>query len=136
MLLTKFIGPREPRMLTTIARIEQELSLGPSILRYDTRKAADDGLAGSIEGAFSACSFWFVECQARMGPLTNPHDLMQARVRLEKLLSMANHVGLYAEEISTTGQALGNFPQAFTHLALISACLAMDQAIDAAQTRK
>ena len=136
MLLTKFIGPREPRMLTTIARIEQELSLGPSILRYDTRKAADDGLAGSIEGAFSACSFWFVECQARMGPLTNPHDLMKARVRLEKLLSMANHVGLYAEEISTTGQALGNFPQAFTHLALISACLAMDQAIDAAQTRK
>jgi GH15 family glucan-1,4-alpha-glucosidase len=136
MLLTKFIGPREPRMQSTITSIKRDLSLGPSILRYDPRHAADDGLEGSVEGAFSACSFWFVECQARTGSIADPHNLMKARVRLEKLLSMANHVGLYAEEISTTGQALGNFPQAFTHLALISACLALDQAIDASQTRK
>jgi GH15 family glucan-1,4-alpha-glucosidase len=62
--------------------------------------------------------------------------LMEARIRLEKLLSLGNHVGLFAEEISTTGQALGNFPQAFTHLALISACLALNEAIDTAQERR
>jgi GH15 family glucan-1,4-alpha-glucosidase len=136
MLLTKFVGPREPRMLATIQRIKQELSLGPSILRYNPRTAADDGLEGSIEGAFSACGFWFVESLARMGPLAGPHVLMEARIRLEKLLSLGNHVGLFAEEISTTGQALGNFPQAFTHLALISACLALNEAIDTAQERR
>lgn len=136
MLLTKFVGPREPRMVKTVRRIQQDLSLGPSIFRYDPRKAADDGLDGSVEGAFSACSFWFVECLARMGQLVDPHLLVEARIRLEKLLTLGNHVGLYAEEISTTGQALGNFPQAFTHLALISACLALNQAIDMAETRK
>ncbi len=136
MLLTKFVGPREPRMLATIECIKRELSLGPSILRYDPRTAADDGLEGSVEGAFSACGFWFVECLARMGPLTGPQTLTDARIRLEKLLSLGNHVGLFAEEISTTGQALGNFPQAFTHLALISACLALDNALDTAQERK
>lgn len=136
MLLTRFIGPREPRMLSTIEHLKRDLSLGPSLLRYDPRKAADDGLEGSIEGAFSACSFWFVECLARMGSLTDPHNLMKARVRLEKLLSLGNHVGLFAEEISTTGHALGNFPQAFTHLALISACLALDQALNEAEERK
>jgi len=136
MLLTKFVGPREPRMLATIQRIKQEISLGPSILRYNPRTAADDGLEGSIEGAFSACGFWFVESLARMGSLAGPHVLMEARIRLEKLLSLGNHVGLFAEEISTTGQALGNFPQAFTHLALISACLALNEAIDTAQERR
>ncbi len=136
MLLTRFVGPREPRMLATIQRIRRDLSLGPSIMRYDPQAAADDGLEGSVEGAFSACGFWFVESLARMGPLAGPQVLMEARIRLEKLLSLGNHVGLFAEEISTTGQALGNFPQAFTHLALISACLALDHAIDTAAERR
>jgi GH15 family glucan-1,4-alpha-glucosidase len=136
MVLTKFVGPREPRMLATIERIKRELSLGPSILRYDPRAAADDGLEGGIEGAFSACGFWFVESLARMGPLAGPQNLVDARIRLEKLLTLGNHVGLYAEEISTTGQALGNFPQAFTHLALISACLALDSALDASKEHR
>ena len=136
MLLTRFVGPREPRMLATIQRIKEELSLGPSIRRYNPQAAADDGLEGSVEGAFSACGFWFVESLARMGPLAGPHVLMDARIRLEKLLSLGNHVGLFAEEISTTGQALGNFPQAFTHLALISACLSLDEAIDDAAKRR
>ena len=136
MLLTKFVGPREPRMVKTVKRIQQDLSLGPSIFRYDPRRAANDGLDGCIEGAFSACSFWFIECLARMGQLVDPHLLVEARIRLEKLLTLGNHVGLYAEEISTTGQALGNFPQAFTHLALISACLALNQALDMAENRK
>lgn len=128
LLLTGFVGPHEPRMLATIERMKQELALGSSLLRYDPQTAADDGLEGSMEGAFSACSFWFVECQARIGQLD------EARVRLEKLFSLANHVGLYAEEVHITG-ALGNFPQALTHLALISACLALDQALNDAQGR-
>jgi GH15 family glucan-1,4-alpha-glucosidase len=130
MLLTRFVGPREPRMLLTLRRIIQELSMGASILRYDPRLAADDGLEGSVEGAFSACSFWSIECLARTGQVD------MARIRLEKLLSMGNHVGLYAEEIDHTGMALGNFPQAFTHLAVISACLATDQAINETLSKK
>lgn len=125
MLLTRFTGPREPRILSTIERIKNELSIGASVLRYDPKKAADDGLEGSVEGAFSACSFWLVECLGRSG------QLWDARIRLEKLLSLSNHVGLYAEEIGTTGSALGNFPQAFTHLALVTACLALDEEFDA-----
>ncbi len=136
LLLTKFVGPSEPRMLTTIERIKQDLSIGASVLRYDPKSAANDGLDGSTEGAFSACSFWLVECLARIGQRVDPRTLLDARIRLENLLSLSNHVGLYAEEISTMGQALGNFPQAFTHLTLISACLALNQAIDEERRHK
>lgn len=136
LLLTNFVGPREPRMQTTLHQIKKELEFGPSIRRYDVKNAAndgidrDDGRKHEQEGAFSACSFWFVECQARMG------DVDDARLRLEKLLSLANNVGLYAEEIDSMGKPLGNFPQAFTHLTLIRACLAVNQAIEESLTRK
>jgi GH15 family glucan-1,4-alpha-glucosidase len=122
LLITNFTGAREPRMLSTIQHIKQELSSGALVRRY-TQGAADDGLSGQ-EGTFNACSFWLVEDLARAGRLD------EARLRLEKLLSYSNHVGLYAEEISPAGVALGNYPQAFTHLALITACYHLDKALN------
>ncbi len=122
LMITNFTGTREPRMLSTIERIKQRLSAGALVRRY-TQGAANDGLKGQ-EGTFTACSFWLVEDLARAGKLD------EARLRLEKLLSYSNHVGLYAEEISPSGEALGNFPQAFTHLALITACYHLDRAIN------
>src|SRR3712207_3813325 len=77
----------------------------------------------SKEGSFSLCSFWLVEC------LTQAGRLGEARFALEKMFSYANHLGLYAEEIGPSGEALGNFPQAFTHLSLISAALHLDRAL-------
>ena len=123
LMITNFTGPKEPRILATIQRIKDELTGGALVNRYLPQAAADDGL-GSQEGTFSACSFWLVENLARSGQLD------EARLMLEKLLSYSNHVGLYAEEISQTGEALGNFPQAFTHLALITACTRLDQALN------
>ncbi len=122
MMITDFTGSKEPRMLSTIKRMEEELTSGALVLRYNPKMAANDGL-GSQEGTFGACSFWLVENLARAGRLD------EARLRLEKLLSYSNHLGLYAEEISPTGEALGNFPQAFTHLALITACCHLDKAL-------
>jgi GH15 family glucan-1,4-alpha-glucosidase len=123
MILTNFTGSREPRMISTIERIERELASGALVRRYNPKEAANDGFK-SQEGTFGACSFWLVENLARIGQLD------KARLMLEKLLSYSNHVGLYAEEISPTGEALGNFPQAFTHLALITACTTLNQALD------
>ncbi|MBA2680016.1 MAG: glycoside hydrolase family 15 protein [Ktedonobacteraceae bacterium] len=123
LMITNFTGNREPRMLSTIQHIKQELSEGALVRRY-TQGAASDGLEGQ-EGTFTACSFWLVEDLARAGRLD------EARLRLEKLLSYSNHVGLYAEEISPSGEALGNYPQAFTHLALITACYHLDKALNA-----
>jgi GH15 family glucan-1,4-alpha-glucosidase len=123
MMITHFTGRREPRMLSTIQRVEEDLSTGALVHRYNPQGAADDGL-GSQEGTFTACSFWLVENLAQAGRLND------ARLKLEKLLSYSNHVGLYAEEISPTGEALGNFPQAFSHLALITACFHLDQALN------
>jgi len=123
MVLMRFCGPTDPQMLQTIDRILQDLTSDSLVFRYDPKHAASDGL-GSIEGSFSPCSFWLVEALARAGRLT------EARLILEKMLSYANHVGLYAEEIGPTGESLGNFPQAFTHLALISACYNLDRALN------
>ena len=123
MVLTKFSGPNDPRMISTIERIQKELTSDSHVYRYDPKYAADDGL-GTYEGTFSACSFWLAESLARAGRIP------QARLILEKMLSYANHVGLYAEEIGLTGEALGNFPQAFTHLSLISTCYNMDRALN------
>jgi GH15 family glucan-1,4-alpha-glucosidase len=126
--LTRFTGSTDPRMLSTIARIRAELTHDSQVYRYDPHLAADDGLGGE-EGMFSICSFWLVEALTRAGRLED------ARLLLEKMLSYANPVGLYAEEIGVTGEALGNFPQAFTHLALIRACYQLDRALNRAGRR-
>jgi GH15 family glucan-1,4-alpha-glucosidase len=122
MPLVKFVGPTDPRWLSTLDRIQKELSYDTLVYRYDAEKAADDGLSGE-EGSFSLCSFWMVECLTRAGRLD------EARLALEKMFSYANHLGLYAEEVGRSGEALGNFPQAFTHLALISAAVHLDRAM-------
>ncbi|GHO45545.1 glycoside hydrolase family 15 protein [Ktedonospora formicarum] len=123
MILTKFAGPQDPRILKTVRRIQRDLSTDSLVYRYHPKKAANDGL-GSLEGTFSPCSFWMAETLAHAG------RVQEARLMLEKMLSYANHVGLYAEEIGPTGEALGNFPQAFTHLSLITACYNVDQALN------
>ena len=82
-------------------------------------KRQPDGLRGA-EGTFSICTFWYVEALARSGRLDD------ARLTFEKMLTYTNHVGLYAEEIGPTGEQLGNFPQAFSHLALINAATTLD----------
>ncbi|HEU5378520.1 MAG TPA: glycoside hydrolase family 15 protein [Ktedonobacteraceae bacterium] len=123
LALTGFIEARDPRMLATIEHIQRELTHMPHVYRYDVDTAASDGLKGH-EGTFNICSFWLVEALARADRLE------EARLSLEHMLTYANHVGLYAEEIASTGEALGNFPQAFTHLALIRACLRVNEAIN------
>lgn len=123
MVLTKFTGPTDPRMNDTINRILRELTSDSHVYRYNPKSAASDGL-GTTEGTFSPCSFWLAETLARSGRLN------EARLILEKMLTYSNHVGLFAEEIGPTGEALGNFPQAFTHLSLISTCYNMDRALN------
>ncbi len=122
MPLTKFVGPTDPRWLATLDRISEELTYDNLVLRYKTEEAAPDGFR-SEEGSFSLCSFWLVECLTQVGRLE------EARLALEKMFSYANHLGLYAEEIGHSGEHLGNFPQAFTHLALISAATHLDRAL-------
>ena len=122
MPLVKFVGPTDPRWIATLDRIQKELTYDTLVDRYLTDHAAPDGLAGP-EGSFNLCSFWLVEC------LTQAGRLDEARLALEKMFSYANHLGLYSEEIGDSGEALGNFPQAFTHLALISAAVHLDRAL-------
>jgi GH15 family glucan-1,4-alpha-glucosidase len=114
MPLVKFISPRDPMWLSTLGAIERELVDDSLVYRYKTGDSPLDGLTGG-EGTFSMCSFWFVECLSRSG------DIEKARFFFEKMLGYANHVGLYGEELGPSGEHLGNFPQAFTHLSLISA---------------
>ncbi|HEX5468166.1 MAG TPA: glycoside hydrolase family 15 protein [Gaiellaceae bacterium] len=118
MPLVKFIAPTDPRWLSTLDAITKELVSDSLVYRYNAR-AAPDGVAGE-EGTFSICSFWYVEALARAGRLS------EARLAFEKMLTYGNHLGLYSEEIGPTGEQLGNFPQAFTHLALISAAVNLD----------
>ncbi len=123
MPLVFFLSPTDPRMLRTINRIQERLSLDSLVHRYDIREGnSPDGLPGR-EGAFSICSFWLVEALTRAGRVD------EARLMFEKMLGYANHVGLYAEEIGHCGEALGNFPQAFTHLGLISAAFNLDRVL-------
>ena len=119
MPLVKFVAPTDPRWLSTLDAISKELVSDSLVYRYNAG-ASPDGLHGE-EGTFSICSFWYVEALARAG---RPED---ARLVFEKMLTYANHVGLYSEEIGPTGEQLGNFPQAFTHLALISAAVNLDR---------
>jgi GH15 family glucan-1,4-alpha-glucosidase len=114
MPLFRFISPKDPRWLSTLERIEKELVTDSLVYRYNPEVASPDGLT-SHEGTFSACTFWYVECLSRSG------QLEKARFYFEKMLGYGNHLGLYSEQLGFEGQHLGNFPQAFTHLALISA---------------
>jgi GH15 family glucan-1,4-alpha-glucosidase len=125
MPLVRFISPTDPRWLSTLAAIEESLVADSLVYRYRTDEAFSDGLPPG-EGTFSMCSFWYVECLSRMG------DVLKARHFLEKMLGYANHVGLYGEELGPRAQHLGNFPQAFTHLALISAAYDLDRRLSIA----
>jgi GH15 family glucan-1,4-alpha-glucosidase len=119
MPLVKFLAPTDARWLSTLDAIGDELVSDSLVHRYNV-EASPDGLRG-VEGTFSMCTFWYVEGLARSGRLDD------ARLVFEKMLTYANHLGLYAEEIGPTGEQLGNFPQAFTHLALISAAFNLDR---------
>jgi GH15 family glucan-1,4-alpha-glucosidase len=121
MPLAKFIAPTDPKWLSTLDALGQDLVSDSLVYRYDP-KASPDGLHGD-EGTFSICSFWYVEALVHAGRVD------EARLAFEKMLTYANHLGLYAEEISFTGEQQGNFPQAFTHLALISAAFNLDRAL-------
>lgn len=118
--LMKFISPTDPRWKSTMKLIQDRLVEDSLVYRYRPGKAAPDGMSGR-EGTFSVCSFWYVECLARAG------DLKQARFIFEKALGYANHLGLYAEQLGSCGEHLGNFPQALSHIALISAAWCLDQ---------
>jgi GH15 family glucan-1,4-alpha-glucosidase len=122
MPLVFFLSPTDPRMLKTIDAVQRELTSDHLVHRYRTDRVKD-GLGGA-EGTFSLCTFWLVEALTRVGRLE------EARITFEKMLGYANHLGLFAEEISETGSPLGNFPQAFTHLALISAAVNLDRVLD------
>ncbi|MGW2946839.1 glycoside hydrolase family 15 protein [Streptomyces sp. NPDC001226] len=117
-----FIAPQDPRWTSTMEAIKKDLVSDNLVYRYDPA-ASPDGLRGS-EGTFSACTFWYVEALARAG------RLREARLVLERMFTYANHLGLYSEEIGLTGEQLGNFPQALTHLTLINAALTLDAYLD------
>jgi GH15 family glucan-1,4-alpha-glucosidase len=116
MPLVRFLPPDDPRIRATVLAIADELTVDGLVLRYRTSET-DDGLSGQ-EGSFTICSFWLVSALVEIGEISRAHDLC------EKLLSYASPLGLYAEELDPrSGRHLGNFPQAFTHLALINAVL-------------
>jgi GH15 family glucan-1,4-alpha-glucosidase len=119
--LVRFISPTDPRWLSTLRAIENALVDDSLLYRY----RSPDGLVGT-EGTFCMCSFWFIECVARSG------DVHKARFLFEKMLGYANHLGLFAEELGPSGEHLGNFPQAFTHMALISAAFELNRRLNQA----
>jgi GH15 family glucan-1,4-alpha-glucosidase len=125
MPLVRFIAPTDPRWLSTLRAVEQRLQQDSLIFRYDIDGPETDGLTGT-EGTFSICSFWYIECLSRSG------DLQKARFYFDKMLGYANHVGLFAEEVGPKGEHLGNFPQALTHLSLISAAYDLDRRLSGA----
>jgi GH15 family glucan-1,4-alpha-glucosidase len=121
MPVVEFVGPRDPRWPATLDRVQKELTYDVLVERYEA-EAASDGPSGE-EGTFVACSFWLVECLTRAGRLE------EARITLEKMFSYANHLGLYAEKIGYSGEALGNLTHAFSHLSLITAVVRLDRAL-------
>jgi GH15 family glucan-1,4-alpha-glucosidase len=132
MPLVFFMAPSDPRMLSTVDAIRRSVAAGGLaadglVYRYDPSAALDD--LGGHEGTFNMCSFWLVEALTRAGH-TDPQRLDDARLMFEQVLGYANHLGLYSEQTGASGEALGNFPQAFTHLALISAAFNLDRALD------
>jgi len=121
MPLMRFISPTDAQWLSTLEAIERELVVDTLVYRYRSSEQLE-GLSGG-QGSFTACSFWYIEC------LSRAHQVDKARLLFEKMLGYANHVGLYAEELGTSGEHLGNFPQALTHLSLISAATNLDRAL-------
>ncbi len=116
MVLLKFLPPDDPRMRATVLAIADELTVADLVFRYQV-KETDDALSGQ-EGSFTICSFWLVSALCEIG------EYVRARELCEKLLSFASPLDLYAEELDPhSGRHLGNFPQAFTHLALINAVI-------------
>jgi GH15 family glucan-1,4-alpha-glucosidase len=131
MPLVFFMAPNDPRMLSTLDAINRPrrdggLVTDGLVYRYDADQAPD-GLRGH-EGTFNICTFWLVEALTRAGS-TDPDRLNDARLIFEQMLGYANHLGLFSEEIGARGEALGNYPQAFTHLSLISAAFNLDRAL-------
>ena len=131
MVLALFVSPVDPRMLKTLDAMllppeQGGLVANNLVYRYNLDQYAD-GLTGQ-EGTFNICTFWLVEALTRAGRF-EPARLEEARLMFERMLGFANHLGLFAEETSATGEGLGNFPQAFTHLALISAAVNLDRAL-------
>lgn len=123
MPMLHFISPKDPKWLSTLKRIEDELVSDSLVYRYNPTLAASDGFI-SHEGTFSMCTFWYVECLCRSG------QLEKARFCFDKMLGYANHLGLYSEQLGFEGEHLGNFPQAFTHFGLISAAFNLDKRLD------
>jgi GH15 family glucan-1,4-alpha-glucosidase len=117
-----FVSPIDARWISTLRVMQRELVSDSLVYRYNP-SASPDGLRGG-EGTFSLCTFWYVDALARSGYVE------EARLTFEKMLTYGNHVGLFAEEIGLTGEQLGNFPQAFTHLALINAALTLNYQLD------
>lgn len=121
MPVVEFVGPTDPRWLATLGRVQKDLTYDVLVGRYQAEVASDG--PSNEEGTFSVCSFWLVECLTRAGRLE------EARLALEKMFSYANHLGLYAEKVGYSGEALGNFPHSFTHLSLITAVVRLDRAL-------
>ncbi len=128
MPMVKFLSPTDPRWLSTMKAIEADLVDDSHVYRYRNHGGAGDGLRGT-EGTFCICSFWWAECLARSG------DLDRARYAFEKMLGYSNHLGLFPEELGPAGEHLGNFPQAFTHIGLISAAYFLDRALSGRDAR-
>ena len=118
------IAPQDPMWLSTLRAMDDELVTDSLVYRYDPG-ASPDGLQGS-EGTFSLCTFMYIDALARAGRVE------EARLTFDKMLTYANHLGLFSEEIGATGEQLGNFPQAFTHLALIDSAITLDAQLDRA----
>jgi len=129
--LVFFLAPTDPRMLRTLDAVLRPPEKGgllsnSLVYRYNIEHTSD-GLDGK-EGTFNICTFWLVEALTRAGK-DDPAKLQQARLMFEQMLGYASHLRLYAEQTGHHGEALGNFPQAFTHLALISAAFNLDRAL-------
>ena len=117
-----FLTPHDPSWLSTLTAMESELVTDSLVYRYDP-SAAPDGLLGS-EGTFSICTFWYIQA------LTSSGRLEDAALTFDKMMTYSNHLGLFSEEIGLAGEQLGNFPQAFSHLSLISAAIELDRQLD------
>ena len=123
MPLVRMISPSDPKWLSSLKVIRGDLVEDSLVYRYRVGEAFSDELKGG-EGTFSICSFWYIECVSRAG------DLQRARYLFEKMLGYANDLGLYSEQLGPKGEFLGNVPQAFTHLAMISAAYDLDRRLD------